>query len=902
MVFTDKWYKLILTLILMMLVSLNSKALDNSGPEFILAFLPNYTGTSTIQLHLTSDVVTNVTVEYPVNSPTFTQTVAVTPGSVTIVDLPNTAQSNWGAFQNVAGANNSVRAFSTDGRSFVCYMINIQPFTSDAALGLPVISLNTDYIVASYNPIFSDGSEFVITAAYDNTSVTITPSRNLFGGRTAGVPFTINLNRGESYFNTGTAIGTTGDVTGTIITSNKPIQVTNGEKCTNIPPGFYACDHVFEVAHPVQSWGLSTPVANLPFRSSGTVYRILAFEDNTTVRRNGTVIATINRGQYHEPAPLTGNHLFEGDKPIFVVQYMPGQNFGGGGTGDPAMGNMIPSDQYKLGYTFSTVGGSQFSQNFVSIYAENSDIGTSIRLNGVLVPPADFTPIPGTTLSAATVPLTSGSHTTTSANKHGITVEGYNEYDSYLYPGGASFTFINVFGDTIPPECSATRVGDEFQGVTRDTNDIDKGIYFVQLAPGSVNLQLTVTTFTIGDKTVTFTVTRIDPDLEATGEVIVIDGAGNTCSSPIVFTNALPPTVVTLGVNSLGGTFADVGGDVTDDGGDPVTERGIAWSITNSNPTIADNVATSGNGVGNFDALILSLPPGTTVYYRAFATNIAGTGYGDVLTFTTPTAGDIVINLSTKVVCEDQPVDLGSPDAITGGSGSYQIRWIPNVGLLNANTMNPTLTKAKFSGYYILEVTDYVTGEYAQSVMLLIVKPKPDISFPKTKFTITRGQSVNIGDGMAIRNGDEPYSFRWTDKMGFTSTLQNPRVNPSTTTRYFLIVTDADGCPSSEYTIIVQVLRRKAADEDKLVKFNYGDVAVYPNPVNGQFTINADFGVETDFELKLTNLLGQEFLRYSEARMSVVEQTFNVETLPTGVYLLHFKANEETKVFKLIKN
>ncbi|MCX7736707.1 MAG: T9SS type A sorting domain-containing protein [Candidatus Kapabacteria bacterium] len=884
------------------LLSLNLKALDNSGPEFILAFLPNYTGTSTVQLHLTSDVVTNVTVEYPVNSPTFTQTVAVSPGAVTIVNLPNSAQSNWLDLKNIAGANNSVRAYSTDGRNFVCYMINIQPFTSDAALGLPVIALNTDYIIASYRPIFSDGSSFVITAVYDNTNITITPSVNLNGGRTAGVPFNITLNRGQGYFNTGTTNSQAGDVTGTIITSDKPIQVTNGERCTNIPPGYYACDHIFEVAHPIQSWGLSTPVANLPFRSSGTVYRILASQDNTTIRRNGTVIANINRGQYFEPAPLTGNHLFEADKPIFVVQYMSGQDFGGSGTGDPAMGNMIPSDQYKLGYTFSTVGGSQFSQNFVSVYAQNSDIGTSMSINGVLVPPASFTPIPGTTLSAATVPLTSGSHTTRSANKHGITVEGYNNYDSYLYPGGASFTFINIFGDTIPPQCSATRVGDEFQGVARDTYDIDKGIYFVQLAPGSVNLQLTVTPFTIGDKTVTFTVTRIDPNLDASGEVVVTDGAGNTCSSPIVFTNALPPTVVTLGVNSLGGTFADVGGDVTDDGGDPVTERGIAWSITNSNPTIADNVITSGSGVGSFNAMISSLPPGTTVYYRAYAINNGGTGYGDVLTFTTPSAGNIVISLSTKVVCEDQPVDLGSPDAITGGSGSYQIRWIPNVGLLNANTMNPTLTKAKFSGYYILEVTDYVTGEYAQSVMLLMVKEKPDVSFPTTKYTITRGQFVNIGDGMAIRNGKEPYTFRWTDKMGFNSTLQNPRVNPSVTTRYFLIVTDADGCPSSEYTIIVQVLRRKAADEDKLVKFNFGDVAVYPNPVNGQFTINADFGVETDFELKLTNLLGQEFLRYSEARMSVVEQTFNVETLPAGVYMLHFKANDETKVFKLIKN
>lgn len=218
-------------------------------------------------------------------------------------------------------------------------MINIEPYTSDAALGLPVISLNTDYIVASYTSLFNDDASFVITALYDNTTVTITPSVNLFGGRTAGVPYNIVLDRGEGYFNTGNTTGPSGDVTGTLIVSDKPIQVTNGEKCTNVPPGYYACDHIFEAAHPVQSWGLSTPVANLPLRTLGTVYRILAAEDNTSVRLDGTVITTLNRGQYYEPSPLTGNHLFEGDKPIFVVQYMTGQNFGGNETGDPAMGN-----------------------------------------------------------------------------------------------------------------------------------------------------------------------------------------------------------------------------------------------------------------------------------------------------------------------------------------------------------------------------------------------------------------------------------------------------------------------------------------------------------------------------------------------------------------------------------
>lgn len=43
--------------------------LDNKGTDFIITFLPNPLSTSqAVELHLTSDVSTDVTVEYPVNS------------------------------------------------------------------------------------------------------------------------------------------------------------------------------------------------------------------------------------------------------------------------------------------------------------------------------------------------------------------------------------------------------------------------------------------------------------------------------------------------------------------------------------------------------------------------------------------------------------------------------------------------------------------------------------------------------------------------------------------------------------------------------------------------------------------------------------------------------------------
>jgi hypothetical protein len=232
-----------------------AQVLDNKGTEFIVAFLPNFTGGSSIELHLTSDVSTNATIQYPVNSPSFNTTVAVNPGSVTIVNLPTDAQS-W---LSNAVANNAVRI--TSQNEVVVYLINRLSFTSDAALALPIDTMNTEYIVATYNEAFNQ-SGFVVVAAFNNTTVMITPSNAADGGHPAGVPFNVVLNRGEGFMVTRPPSDLDGGLTGSIVTSDKPVGVTNGNGCTQVPIGTPACDHIFEVAQPTQSWGSDALAVN----------------------------------------------------------------------------------------------------------------------------------------------------------------------------------------------------------------------------------------------------------------------------------------------------------------------------------------------------------------------------------------------------------------------------------------------------------------------------------------------------------------------------------------------------------------------------------------------------------------------------------------------------------------
>lgn len=104
----------------------------------------------------------------------------------------------------------------------------------------------------------------------------------------------------------------------------------------------------------------------------------------------------------------------------------------------------------------------------------------------------------------------------------------------------------------------------------------------------------------------------------------------------VVTSSATIPSVNTIAASNISYTSATAGGDVTSDGGDNVTIKGIVWD-TNPNPTVDSNlgIETGGSGVGNYLIDINDLIPGTTYYVRAYATNNVGTAYGQQESFTT---------------------------------------------------------------------------------------------------------------------------------------------------------------------------------------------------------------------------------------------------------------------------
>ena len=113
------------------------------------------------------------------------------------------------------------------------------------------------------------------------------------------------------------------------------------------------------------------------------------------------------------------------------------------------------------------------------------------------------------------------------------------------------------------------------------------------------------------------------------------NGGGDEPPSP---PEIMLPTVVTALVTEITTNSAQGGGEVVNDGGAEVTERGICWSM-NANPTLNDSHIALGTGTGVFTAMMNSLEANTTYHVRAYAINEAGTAYGLDKEFTTLQGG-----------------------------------------------------------------------------------------------------------------------------------------------------------------------------------------------------------------------------------------------------------------------
>ena len=168
------------------------------------------------------------------------------------------------------------------------------------------------------------------------------------------VPFEIVLQQGEIY-RLCNHTNANADFTGTSIASDKPVAVFGGSTLTFVPSGYWSADHLIEEMTPISMWGQHFATMPLATRLNGDTFRFLASADGTKVSVNGNVVATLNRGQFHEQI-IDGPAIILSTQPILVGQYANGTTYDNV-TGDPFLMLVPPVEQfggnYLLGRAFT---------------------------------------------------------------------------------------------------------------------------------------------------------------------------------------------------------------------------------------------------------------------------------------------------------------------------------------------------------------------------------------------------------------------------------------------------------------------------------------------------------------------------------------------------------------------
>ena len=166
------------------------------------------------------------------------------------------------------------------------------------------------------------------------------------------------------------------------------------------------------------------------------------------------------------------------------------------------------------------------------------------------------------------------------------------------------------------------------------------------------------------------------------------------------------PTITTATATNIIDTTAISGGNITSNGGAPIIARGVCWS-TSSNPTISGSKTMDSTGLGSFTSKLKGLLPNTTYFVRAYATNSAGTSYGNEQSFKTYSKGSQIVtdidgnvyhtviigdqtwmieNLRTTKLLNGLSVPRIQDAGIWSSQSAYAYCWYGNDSIANKNT------------------------------------------------------------------------------------------------------------------------------------------------------------------------------------------------------------------------
>ncbi|MBW7867897.1 MAG: PKD domain-containing protein [Brumimicrobium sp.] len=733
---------------------------STKGKDFWFGFMYNLIVVQP-QVYISSDAPASGTITVPGIG--FTQNFNLPGGTTQKFTLPLTAVTPY-----TEGTHNlAVHVQSCE--EITVYAVNPGNASADATIVIPTSALGSQYYALNMSGSPGDwGDAALIVATENNTSIEIIPSVNTDGGKPAGVPFTITLNQGESYQLT--HLSGTADLTGTSIKASnnggscKPFAVFSGSQCINIG-GCVACDHLYEQLLPNNSLG-KTYAAIPHAQRNRTHYRVLAIQNNTKVYLNGTLVTTLNAGQFYQYGDNNFT-LITADNPVMVMQYAEGTSCGG--PGDPFEVLLYPVEQSLENITFNAFQTPLVTNYWINVLVKTVNVPTVV-LDGANVS-GSFSPFPADpTYSYARISVTQGDHTLSSPGGATTTVYGWGNAESFGYCAGAAIKDLtNDFDIVTTPNCPNSNIN--FSATTSPLVTS----YTWDFGDGSANVADTIATHSYpqaGSYNVTLTMTKTNAC------AVVVKKPVDIFDLPIRInqndTAVCSGMTFNLSVN-LSDSFQVV-------------------QVTGCNDTILKNVYMQYDNVywstGQTGTSIQITPTSDTMIYV----------YGE------QTGSDCTAIDSVFIQVQNLDVDFdltnvcqGNQVCLTNQSTTNQpivnSRYNLDGTLLTSNNLDYCFTGTNSGTFNVKLYIETSIGCRDSITKQLTIFPKPTADFTFTN--VCKGNQLNLNNTTSV-TGNGTMTYTWdVDNNGTTDyTTQNIQHQYPNSGVYTvnLIATTADGC------------------------------------------------------------------------------------------------------------
>jgi len=509
------------------------------GKEFYVSFHPIWDLYDIeYRLYVTSYVNTQVTIELPGEANKITKDVkAYEP---TVFSSKNGDISiTWMGTESESITNNGLRISSPDPISVYVY-IPSRDYAGEGYQALPTSALGKEYYNFSYYDFFYTGNSryhpggFIVVSTEDLNDITINLNGKIKGaaqtkgGNDIGDQIKVKLNKGQTYLVSGDATTKGGlfDLTGTKITSSKPVAVVSYHQFTCISS--YVANFgnwLSEMLLPANTWDRMYLTVNFTRNGTkgqlGDFFRILSCEDNTTwtckyydkvsgkfLGQQGTLLK--NAGEFYEynqdgtsNPSIRGVSVWEADKPIMVMQYAYSHQWDDDIIQSPVMVTLTSMRQYSCPILF-TAPGSFPSELTLMIVGDSTDktnnLLNSVKFDGINItkkhPEITYNRIPFTNIYWIKFTVESGVHTITGATG----VAGYLHHPRPSSLGmyiGMNLNFIDK-PDTVAPRTSISGSCGKFtmnviENLNVDNSQVDQGVSkIVMISEDSYNFTMTM--------------------------------------------------------------------------------------------------------------------------------------------------------------------------------------------------------------------------------------------------------------------------------------------------------------------------------------------------------------------------------------------------------------------------